>query len=107
MRRVRFTGSKMADSLDQVMTPKPRLTPHSTMEPLTGRISLNSSYKAKKRVRFWRRTYLGKFSILTSQLSGLRSKQVKFRAPSSRSAEVRRPPATLIGSCSDIDVVQP
>src|SRR5689334_3324476 len=51
------------------MSPNPRNTPHSTTEPLTGSTSLNSSYIARKRLRCWRRAYLGKHSSFASVVS--------------------------------------
>src|SRR5688572_22015222 len=93
----------MAESLAHVMMPKPWLTPHSMTEPFTSITRRKISYSARKRVRFWRRTYFGKFSSLVSQGEGLRSKQARLPGASSFSASVRSPPETAIFPSSDID----
>src|SRR5438552_4916727 len=85
MRRVRLFGSMTALSLAHVIKPKPRLTPHSTIEPLTGMTLLNSSYSAIRRVRCWRRMYFGKFSIRTSTGSEEASKTFSISLPTIRS----------------------
>ena len=89
MRRVRFSGSSIALSLAQLMTPKPRKTPHSTTEPLAGIASLKISYSARKRFRCWRLTYFGKFSSRVSIESGHAVKMRSILPPISSSAAVR------------------
>src|SRR5438094_3443374 len=90
MRRVRFSGSRIALSLAQAMTPKPRNTPHSTIEPLMRRTRLKISYKARNRFRCWRRTYFGKFSSLSSILSGQLVKMRSMFLPTCCSVGVRK-----------------
>src|SRR6266550_5440313 len=89
MRRVRFSGSSMALNLAQLMTPKPRKTPHSTTEPLTGIASLKSSYNARNRFRCWRLTYFGKFSSRASTVSALVLKIASILRPTCCSDSVR------------------
>src|SRR5258708_29284681 len=79
----------MALSFAHDITPKPLKTPHSTMDPLTGRASLKTSYIARKRFRCWRRTYFGKFSSLISVGSAQSSKIRAMSFPTSFSAAVR------------------
>src|SRR5579864_6873109 len=89
MRRVRLFGSRTALSLAHVINPKPRLTPHSTIDPLTGMTFLNSSYSAISRVRCCRRTYFGKFSRRTSMESEEPSKTFSISFPTMRSCAER------------------
>src|SRR6266550_621004 len=89
MRRVRFSGSSMALNLAQLMIPKPRKTPHSTTEPLTGIASLKSSYNARNRFRCWRLTYFGKFSSRASTVSALVLKIASILRPTCCSDSVR------------------
>jgi hypothetical protein len=89
-RRVRFSGSSIVLNLHQLINPKPRNTPHSTIEPLIGKIILKISYSAKNRLRCWRRTYFGKFSSLCSVESEFCSKMLAIEFPTCNSAAVRK-----------------
>src|SRR5271157_1085760 len=79
----------MALSLAHAIRPNPRNTPHSTTEPLTGSASLKTSYRARKRFRCWRLTYLVKFSSLICVVSGHWSKIRATAAADSISSSVR------------------
>src|SRR6185312_1404636 len=88
MRLVRFSGSKIVLNFAQDMRLKPRKTPHSTIDPFTGRIILKISYMARKRFKCCRRAYLGKFSSFVSILSEQFTKMLSNDFPTFCSASV-------------------
>ena len=74
----------------------PRNTPHSTIEPLTGSASLNSSYSAAKRVTCARRAYRARLARRVGRSSALREKTSAMAPGTRRSASVCRPPGALV-----------
>src|SRR5260370_30550849 len=104
MRRVRLTGSSTALSFAHAISPKPRLTPHSTTDPLTGSARLNTSYRARKRVRGWRRTYLVKFSSRVATGSVLSRKILSSSSATMASCGGRRGFASFFSVLCDIAV---
>src|SRR5260370_5265143 len=104
MRRVRLTGSSTALSFAHAIRPQPRVTPHSTTDTLTGSARLNTSYRARKRVRCWRRTYLVKFSSRVATGSVLSRKILSSSSATMASCGVRRGFASFFSVLCDIAV---